>query len=237
VQLIGVMLILFVIFGKPEQLSTIIGLATAGLTVALQSYIVAFCGWFVLMGKNGIQVGDTIEINGVTGEVTEIGLFRTMLLETGNWTAKGHPTGRLVAFMNTFAVTGQYFNFSTAGQWMWDEITVSIPASDDTYSMIETIHDAVLKETEADAKKAEAEWKRASHGNALSQFSATPTLNLRPAASGVDVVVRYVTCAPGRFETRNHLYQAVLDVLRKGQEPAAADASGAKVDAVVKTSG
>jgi small-conductance mechanosensitive channel len=158
----------------------------------------------------------------VTGEVAEIGLFRTLLIETGNWTAKGHPTGRLVAFMNTFAVTGQYFNFSTVGQWMWDEITVTVPAAEDSYSRIETIHAEVSKQTEADAASAEAEWKRSSGGAALSQFAATPTVNLRPAASGVDVVVRYVTRASERFETRNRLYQAVLDVLQKPGEEAAA---------------
>ena len=236
-QLIIAVMILVVIFGRPEQLSTILGLATAGLTVALQSYILAFCGWFMLMGRNGIRVGDVIEINGVTGEVAEIGLFRTVLLETGNWTATGHPTGRLVAFMNTFAVTGQYFNFSTVGQWMWDEITVSIPASEETYSMIETIHKAVLKETAADVKSAEAEWKRASHGKALSHFSADPTMNLRPASSGVDVVVRYVTAASGRSETRNRLYQAVLDVLHQEQKQDVPETSAKKVDAAVKTSG
>jgi small-conductance mechanosensitive channel len=220
VQTVGVLLALVVIFGKPEQLPTILGLATAGLTVALQSYILAFCGWFVLMGRNGIRVGDSVEINGVGGEVLEIGLFRTTLLETGNWTAKGHPTGRRAAFMNTFAVTGQYFNFSTVGQWMWDEISVSVPASEDTYGVIETIHQAVLKETAENSKLAEEEWKGAGRTSGLSEFSATPTVNLRPAASGVDIVVRYVTRAANRVETRNCVYQAVLDVLQKPQEQA-----------------
>lgn len=216
-QIVSLLLVLVVLFGKPQQISTILGLATAGLTVALQSYILGFCGWFILVGKNGIRVGDTVEINGVTGQVSEIGLFRTMMLETGNWTAKGHPTGRLVAFMNTFAVTGQYFNFSTTGQWMWDELAVSIPAADDIYGMIEAIHSSVLKETEEDAASAESEWKQVSRGSALSQFSAAPTINLRPAASGVDIVVRYVTRASDRFETKNHLYQAVIDVFHKPQ--------------------
>jgi hypothetical protein len=106
-------------------------LTTAGLTLVLQDFIIAFFGWFVLMGKHGIRVGDWVEINGVGGEVTEIGLFRTTLLETGNWTDKGHPTGRRITILNSFAIRGQYFNFSTAGQWMWDEISVSLPPSDD----------------------------------------------------------------------------------------------------------
>ena len=112
------------------------------------------------MGKNGIRVGDWVEINGVGGEVVEIGLLRTTLLETGNWTDKGHPTGRRVTLINSFAIKGQYFNFSTAGQWMWDEIMFSIPATADAYAMIEIIYQAVVKETEQEARQAEEEWKQ-----------------------------------------------------------------------------
>jgi small-conductance mechanosensitive channel/uncharacterized protein YoxC len=215
VQLIGVLLIALVIFGAPSQVPTILGLATAGLTVVFQDFILAFFGWFVLMGRNGIRVGDWVEINGVGGEVVEIGLFRTALLETGNWTDKGHPTGRRVTFINNFAITGQYFNFSTAGQWMWDEITLNVPPSENSYQVIEQIHKIVLAETENDAKLAEAEWRGAAKTSGLSQFSATPSVDLRPAASGVDIQVRYVTRAVDRFSMRNKLYQDTIEVLQK----------------------
>ena len=115
VRAISILLLLFVIFGVPSQLSTILGLAGAGLTVVLKDFIVSFLGWFMLMGRNGIRVGDWVEINGVAGEVVEIGLLRTVLLETGNWADAGQPTGRQVAFLNSYAVEGYYFNFSTCG--------------------------------------------------------------------------------------------------------------------------
>jgi small-conductance mechanosensitive channel len=149
----------------------------------------------------------------VGGEVTEISLFSTTLLETGNWTDKGHPTGRRVTFINSFAIRGQYFNFSTTSQWMWDELSVSVPAGEDTYAMVESIHKAVIDATEKDARIAEGEWKRGSRSDGLSQFTADATVNLRPSAAGVDVLVRYVTRASDRFETRNRLFQKVLDVL------------------------
>jgi small-conductance mechanosensitive channel len=169
------------------------------------------------MGKNGIRIGDWVEINGVGGEVSDIGLFRTTLLETGNWTDKGHPTGRRVTFINSYAIRGQFFNFSTAGQWLWDELTVSVPNGDDTYATIERIHQAVKQATETEAHKAEAEWKLNAHTGAggLTQFTADATVNLRPSASGVDVLVRYVTRASDRAESRNRLFQKLLDVLRK----------------------
>jgi small-conductance mechanosensitive channel len=225
VQILGIVLIMLVVFGVPSEMSTVLGLTTAGLTVALQSFILAFFGWFILMGKNGIHVGDWVEINGVGGEVTEISLFRTTLLETGNWTDKGHPTGRRVTFLNNFAITGQYFNFSTAGQWMWDEIAVSVPASGDTYGTVEVIHKAVIEETEKDTRLAEVEWKRASRQDGLSQFTATPSVNLRPAGAGVDLVVRYVTRASERFEMRNRLYRRVIDALHRPTAELTAESS------------
>lgn len=214
IQFVTLIMILLVVFGAPSQVPTILGLATAGLTVVFQDFILAFFGWFILMGKNGIRVGDWVEINGVGGEVLEIGLFRTALLETGNWTAKGHPTGRRVTFINNFAVTGQYFNFSTTGQWMWDEISVNIPSSADSYKIIESIHKVVLEQTASAAALAEKEWQNTGE-NGLSQFKATPSVDMRPAASGIDIVVRYVIRAGDRFETRNHLYQSVIDLLHK----------------------
>ncbi|HEV2711398.1 MAG TPA: mechanosensitive ion channel domain-containing protein [Edaphobacter sp.] len=215
IQFVTLLLVLLVIFGTPSQTPTILGLATAGLTVVFQDFILSFFGWFGLMGKNGIRLGDWVEINGVAGEVIEIGLFRTALLETGNWTDKGHPTGRRVTFMNKFAISGQYFNFSTTGQWMWDEISVNVPEGEDTFKMIDQIHKAVLKETEAGAHKAEEEWQRATKQHGLNLFSATSSVEMRPAGSGIDILVRYVTRAEDRFEMRNQLYQTAINLLHK----------------------
>jgi small-conductance mechanosensitive channel len=214
-QAVGLLLVLLVIFGMPRQMPTILGLATAGLTVVFQDFILAFCGWFVLMGRNGIRAGDWVEVDGTGGEVVEIGLFRTWLLETGNWTANGHPTGRRVSFLNGYAIRGKYFNFSMTGQWMWDEIKVNIPPGAESYALIEKIRNAAVKATEADAMMAEVEWKRVTHEVGTPQFSAKPSLDMRPAGSGVDIVVRYVTKAGVRLETRNRLFSTVVELMQE----------------------
>jgi hypothetical protein len=213
-QLVGLLLILLIVLGVPRQMPTILGLATAGLTVVFQDFILAFCGWFVLMGPNGVRVRDWVEIDGVGGEVVQLGLFRTWLLETGNWTANGHPTGRRVSFLNGYAIRGKYFNFSTAGQWMWDEIKVSVPPGTGVHPLIKGIYDATVKTTEADAKMAEAELKRVTHEEGSPQFSAMPSVNIRPAGAGVDIVIRYITRAGVRVETRNHLFAMIVDLMQ-----------------------
>ena len=217
-QLVGLLLILLTIFGVPRQMPTILGLATAGLTVVFQDFILAFCGWFVLMGPNGIRVRDWVEIDGVGGEVVQLGLFRTWLLETGNWTANGHPTGRRVSFLNGYAIRGKYFNFSTVGQWMWDEIKVSVPPGTGIHPLIEGIYEGTIKTTEADAKMAEAEWKRVTHEEGSPQFSAMPSVNLRPADAGVDIVIRYITRAGVRVETRNHLFAMIVELMQSASK-------------------
>lgn len=214
VQLLGAVLILLMIFGFPRQAPTILGLATAALTIALQDFILAFFGWFLLIGKNGIHVGDSVEINGVSGEVTEVGLFSTTMLETGKTSDTGHLTGRRITFLNNFAIRGQYFNFSTVGQWMWDEISVSVPATSDVNAMAERIHKAVLEETEENARIAKQELERRARGDSLRGLSTASVLSLRPSSAGIEIDVRYITRAAERTEVRNRLYHHLIDLLQ-----------------------
>ncbi len=219
VQIFAVIFILLVIFGPPSQLGTILGLAGAGLTVALKDFIVGFLGWFVLMGKNGIRLGDWVEINGVTGEVVELGMFHTVLLETGNWTDSGHPTGRRVTFTNSYAIEGHYFNFSTSGQWMWDELQVVLPAGHDPYPIIDAIQKKVTEATTETAKQAEQEWQHAASSRQMTALSAAPAINVRPVIGGVEIAVRYITRANERYQLRAKLYQAAVDLLGQKSPP------------------
>ena len=215
VQVVAALLIVLVIVGPPNQLSTVIGLATAGLTVALKDFIVAFFGWFALMGRNGIRIGDWVEIEGVGGEVVEIGILKTVLLEVGDAGNTGRPSGRRVSFVNSFAIEGHYFNFSTAGQWLWDQLQVALPAAGDPYLFTRQIRETVERATEADAREAEKDWERVTRQYGTRPFSAKPVTDLQPGLNGLDVVVRYITRAPQRRDVKSRLFQAIVDVMHK----------------------
>ncbi len=218
-QIAGVVLILLVIIGPPPNLGTFLGLAGAGLTVALKDFIVGFIGWFVLMGKNGIRLGDWVEINGVTGEVVELGMFHTVLLETGNWTDSGHPTGRRVTFTNSFAIEGHYFNFSTSGQWLWDELQVVLPTGQDPYPVVDAIQKKVVEATAESGRKAEQEWRSAARAGDMSNLSAAPAINVKPVIGGTEIAVRYITNAHDRYQIRAKLNHILVDLLG-GKAPA-----------------
>jgi hypothetical protein len=212
-RVVAVIVILLIVIGMPTQFGTMIGIVGAGLTVALKDFIVAFFGWLMLMGRNGIRLGDWVEINGVSGEVTELGMFHTVLMETGNWSDAGHPTGRRVTFTNSFAIEGHYFNFSTSGQWLWDELKVVVPAGRDPYPIVEAITKQVVEGTAESARQAEQEWQRAVPAQRGKVFSGAPGVNVKPVVGGVEIAIRYITRANERFLLRAKLYQAAVDLL------------------------
>ncbi len=222
---LAAVLILVVIFGPPRQLGTILGLVGAGLAVALKDFIVAFLGWFRLIGPNGMRPGDWVEINGaqqvngVQGKVLEVGLLFTVILEAGNWTDAGHPTGRRVAFINSFAIEGYYFNFTTAGQWLWDEIQFGLPASLKPHPLLEALQRTAEKETENSASLAEQDWKRAMAGSGLTSFTAKPVITVRPTEAGLNVVIRYIARAEEREELRQRMFHAALEILHGADSP------------------
>ena len=212
-QILAVLVAIFMLVGVPSQFGTVLGIIGAGLTVALKDFIVAFIGWMILMGRNGMRLGDWVEINGVSGEVSELGMFHTVLLETGNWGEAGHPTGRRVTFTNSFAISGHYFNFSTSGQWLWDELRLVVPTGRDPHPIIDAIRQRVIEATAESARHAEQEWQRAVPTQSGRVFSGAPGIDVKPVVGGVELSVRYVTRAHERFTLRATLYQAAVDLL------------------------
>ncbi|MDQ2664707.1 MAG: mechanosensitive ion channel family protein [Gemmatimonadota bacterium] len=212
-QVIGVLLVLLVVFGRPSNLGTVLGLAGAGLTVAMKDFIVSFFGWFVLLGKDGIGIGDLIEVNGVTGEVVELGMFHTVLLETGNWTDSGHPTGRRVTFTNSFAIERHYFNFTTSGQWLWDEVRIVVPAGRDPYPVVDALQKHVDAENAAGAERAQRENKRNTGAPRTGTLGAAPAINIKPIVGGIELTVRYLTHMRERAERRSSLYRVAIELL------------------------
>ncbi|HEY8061700.1 MAG TPA: mechanosensitive ion channel domain-containing protein, partial [Gemmatimonadales bacterium] len=180
----------------------------------LQDFIVGFFGWFVLMGKDGMRPGDWVEINGVSGEVLDVGVFQTVLLETSEGSGSADPTGRKVSFVNSFAIEGHYFNFSTSGRWLWDEIEVEIPAGLDPYAVAEEIQRVAAAETAANAEQAEADWQVATHAPRIKPFSAAPSVSVRLSGGGVTVRLRYLTSVTERQAIRARIYRAMIDLLR-----------------------
>jgi small-conductance mechanosensitive channel len=149
----------------------------------------------------------------VTGEVVELGMFYTVLLETGGWSESGHPTGRRVTFTNGFAIEGHYFNFSTSGRWLWDEVRVVVPAGRNPYPILEAIQEQIQASTAESASQAEAQWREARRSPHLGALTVAPSIHLRPVAGGIEIVARYITHVAEREELKAKLYLTAVEML------------------------
>src|SRR5262249_24067955 len=134
---------------------------------------------------------------------------------------------------NSFAIEGHYFNFSTSGRWMWDEVRLQVPHGRDPHPIVETLEHQVEAATAESARLAEEEWKEARRSPHASTIAAAPFISLRPAASGFEIVARYITKASERDALRARLYQTAIEMLADGARYSgtypAAKAEGSKV--------
>jgi small-conductance mechanosensitive channel len=175
------------------SVATFAGLMTAGIAVALQSVILSIAGYFFLIGKFGIKVGDRVQVAGVSGEVVDIGLVRFHLLELVSGGGKT-PSGRVVAFSNSivFQPTAGLFKQIPGTNFVWHEIALTLSSDSDYGSAQERLLEAV----EAVFSEYREEMER-QYRHMEKTLSASPMAALRPISrfrltqSSLEVVIRY----------------------------------------------
>ncbi|MET0497294.1 MAG: mechanosensitive ion channel domain-containing protein [Steroidobacteraceae bacterium] len=197
------------------SLVTFAGLITAGLAVAMQSVLVSVVGYFFLIGKYGIRVGDRVQIGNVTGEVIELGLVRLHLMELSGQGPLG-PTGRVVAFANSiiFQASGGLFKQIPGVNLAWHDITLKLPAGVNYAKVKDQLAEAVVDVIE-DYREDIVRQTREIQKTALSSSSgdARPQVQLRFSADGVEASVRYPVQLQHAAEIDERVSQALLNVV------------------------
>ena len=222
-----VIIVGFSFAGELGSAVTFAGLLTAGVAVAMQSVLVSIVGYFFLIGKYGIRVGDRVQIGAVDGEVIDLGLMRLYLME---FSGRGSlaPTGRVVAFANSvvFQVTTGLFKQIPGVNFTWHELTLALPAGVDYVSTKEKLTAAVieaLKDYQEEIDRQTQEIKRST--NATTGGDALPTVQLKFSPNAVEAHVRYPVHLQYAAETDERVSQALLQAIAGLGPNAAADAS------------
>jgi len=197
------------------SLATFAGLITAGLAVAMQSVLVSLVGYFFLIGKYGIRVGDRVQIGSVTGEVIEMGLVRLHLMELGGQPPMS-PTGRVVAFANSiiFQASGGLFKQLAGVNLAWHEITVSLPTDADYAALKDQLVRAVtgvISDYHEDIVRQTREIEKAS--SSVEAGDPQPQVQLRFSAAGVDAIVRYPVQLSHAAEIDERVSRELLNVI------------------------
>jgi small-conductance mechanosensitive channel len=186
-----VVIVILTFASKLGSFATFAGLLTAGLAVALQNVLVSMVGYFFLIGKYGIRVGDRIEVNTISGEVIDIGLVRFHLMELG---AGATPTGRVVAFSNSvvFQATSGLFKHIPGAAFAWHEVTLSLPRNADFGAIKKNLLGAVegvLHDYHDEIESVYNQMEKT--GILMSDRALRPKLELHLTPGGIDATIRY----------------------------------------------
>jgi small-conductance mechanosensitive channel len=194
--------------------TTFAGLLTAGIAVALQNVILSIAGYFFLIGRYGVRVGDRVNINGVTGDVVDIGLVRLQVMEVTSGLSP-RPTGRVVAFSNAvvFQAGSGMFKQIPGTNFVWHEITLTLDAKGNYRQVEHKVMEAVNKvfAVYRDRMEAQRQSVERSLNSTLGSFTPESRLHLTPTS--LEVVVRYPVELGNAGEIDDRMTRAILDAI------------------------
>lgn len=198
---------------EASSFATFAGLLSAGIAVAMQSVLVSIVGYFFLIGKYGLRVGDHIQIGAVSGEVIDLGLVRLHLMELGPQYA---PTGRVVALPNSvvFQAAGGIFKQIPGVNLAWRELSLTLPAEADYAAIKEQLLGAasrVLERYREELARQTRELHKTSGGTGE---AAQAQVQLRFSASSTEAIVRYPVPLQRAAEVEERMSRALLDAAR-----------------------
>ncbi len=187
--------IAFALASQIGSLATFVGLITAGVAVALQNVILAVAGYFFLIGKYGVRVGDRVQMASVTGIVVDIGLVRLHLMELSSPETGRQPTGRVVVFSNAivFQAGASFFKQIPGTSFMWHEVTLTLAPETDYHAAEQRMLNAVETVYARYRDRMERQHHAMQESLSVEVALPRPHIRLRLTNSGLEVVIRFPT--------------------------------------------
>ena len=197
--------------GKAEYFSVTIGFISAGIAFALQEVILSFAGWISIFSSGVYKPGDRIEINGVKGDVIDISMTKTTLMEIGEWATSDNYSGRILQISNSFVFKGPVFNYSTDFPFVWDEIRIPVKYGSDiglAHRIIEEVAAGLLNDY---AEYAQQHWKKMVRKYLIEDANVRPTIYLQLTDNWIEFTLRFVVDYKKRKINMTHLHLQLLE--------------------------
>lgn len=201
-----------------RTVTILLGAIGAGTTIALQQPILSIAGWVFLMAKRSFEIGDRIEFGGIKGDVIDIEVLNTTVLEIGNWVEADQSTGRLVTVPNSNVFTHPHFNYSRGFEFIWNEIKVVVTFE----SNFRKAQEIMMKHANREAAHMEEIVKKKINKMTLRYMihfdKLTPIVYTDIKDSGVELSLRYLTQAEKRRTSHDELCRLILDDFEKAHD-------------------
>jgi small-conductance mechanosensitive channel len=213
----ALLLLLAIWITETQNILIAFGLIGAAIAFALQDIFRNFIGG-VLLFVNGIyRVGDRIEIDGKYGDVIDIGILNTTLMETRKWVSGDQVTGRLTVIPNGIILSGTIQNYTRDFDFIWDEMTIPITYDSDWKEASQKILEITKTETKEVIDKAQKTMEKIEGKYYFTRRSLEPSIFLSLTDNWIEFSIRYVTDVRSRRELHNRLGQLILTKIAESE--------------------
>ncbi len=198
--------------------SVVISVIGAGMVVALGDLFLSIAAWFIILFRRPYDVGDRIEIANVKGDVIDIRLFQTSLLEIGNWVKEDQSTGRVFNVSNSAIFKGPVFNFTKGFEFLWSEIKVIVTFESNWRKTEEIMLRHAQVEAEDITKEADRKIKKMAEQYFIFYEKLTPITYIKVLENGIELSLRYLTEVKKRRYSEDRLTRLILDDFKKERD-------------------
>lgn len=193
-----------------SSLSTYLGLASAGITIALRDPIVDIAGWGFILWRRPLEVGDRIQVGEHKGDVIDIRVFQFSILEVGNWVDADQSTGRIINIPNGKVFTETLVNYTTGFEYIWNEMPVLVTFESD-WEKAKKLLNKIAQKRAADISDDINKTIRHAQKKYMIQYSTVkPSVYTSVKDSGILLTIRYMTSARERRETEQVIWEDIL---------------------------
>jgi small-conductance mechanosensitive channel len=209
--LVAILVLAAIFSDQLTSFTVALGVAGAGIAFALQEVIASVAGWIALSFGQFYTVGDRVQLGGIKGDVIDIGVLRTTLMEIGEWVKGDQYNGRIVRVANSFVFKEPVYNYSADFPFVWDEITVPIKYGSDHALARKIIQDAASEIVSEYTTFAHQTWQKMLRKYAIEEASVEPMVTLVANDNWMEFTLRYVVDFKKRRGTKDLLFTRILD--------------------------
>lgn len=215
-----ILVLLFMsIFGnKLSGLATAFGLAGAGVTYALREVIVSIAGWFAILFGDFFVPGDRVLLGGIKGDVVDIGVLRTTLMELGEWVSGDQYTGRIVRVSNSYIFNSPVYNYNADFKFLWDEIMIPMRSKSDMELAKTILLETAEKYTGQYDKEAADDWEKLKVRYKVENASLENQVFLTFDGNAIEIRLRYIVNYRERRGVKDKLYSEIIQRFEQEKE-------------------
>lgn len=208
--LITVVFLTVIFSDKLGGFTVALGVAGAGIAFALQEVIASFAGWLAIMFGGFYNTGDRVQLGGIKGDVMDIGVLRTTIMETGQWVDGDLYNGRIVLIANSYVFKEPVFNYSGDFPFLWDEIKIPIQYGSNYDLAKEIILNAGIEVAGDLTVTSKEKWHSLQNKYRLEDAQTEPMVSLVANDNWAEYTLRYVVGYKKRRLTKTALFTKIL---------------------------